>query len=493
MGRLVVTLAVGLVAVLGLVGPVHPADASSDQTVRVAYPEEPIAWHALLSDRPATIDLAAFWGLPLYHIDHHGQLRPALAASAEVLPGGAEESWTVEIALRPGRWSDGEPVVAADVVATIEAIRDADGRTFLDPIESATAVDDRIVRLSFAAPYARWPYLLAGGWSVLPAHVLEADGLEAYRDGVPVSAGPFVLESHDGALRAVFTAHGDSPLGAPLLDRVEVYFTPSYETALGLLLERRVDIVAGYLASSAEERARRIDDVIAHAPLGGTWTSVRWREDSPVATSEENLHRSRDVLGVGEFVDGLLGRYGEPATSMIPAVDGPWSADRLPAAGIQGEVHLLLPGPHEIKAVTGRVLQRALRSAGASVTIIRTEYDEDYRGRVDAEFVVHRDVPRPALASRAHGGLGDDDRAALSESDRSARFDERAFEAGLRILHERGLERPLYRIAVAHAWHEDLIGVRPSAWPGIAFWDARGWGFPDHGPPPQQQTVGEGR
>jgi hypothetical protein len=491
--RLVVALAVALTAALGLAVSGHPADASSDLTIRVAYPEEPVTWHASLSGLPATIDLAALWGLPLYRIDHHGQLRPALAASAEVIPGDPEEPWTVEVELRPGRWSDGEPVVAGDVVATIEAIRDADGDASLGPIVSATAVDDRTVRLSFTAPYARWPYLFAGGWSVLPAHVLEADGLEAYRDGVPVSAGPFVIESYDDALRAVFVAHGDSPLGAPLVDRIEVYFTPSYETALGLLLERRVEIAAGYLASSAEERARRIDHVIAHAPLGGTWTSLRWREDSPIAGSEENLRRSRDVLGVGEFVDGLLGRYGDPATSMIPAADGPWSPDRLPAAGIQGAVHLLLPGPHEIKAVTGRVLQRVLRSAGASVTIIRTEHDEEYRDRVDAEFVVHRDGPRPALAGRAPSGLGADDRLALVEADRSARIDDRAFEAGLRILHEQGLERPLYRIAVAHAWHEDLLGVRPSAWPGIAFWDAHGWGFPDDRPPPQEPTVGEDR
>lgn len=81
------------------------ADAGGRQptgVVRVAYPEEPSYWYPAVGEEPSSIDLAALWGLPLYRIDPHGQLRPALAESSEVRPGSEGMPWEVDVRLRSG-------------------------------------------------------------------------------------------------------------------------------------------------------------------------------------------------------------------------------------------------------------------------------------------------------------------------------------------------------------------------------------------------------
>jgi hypothetical protein len=459
-----------IVAALVVGGMAHAAAAQPTDAVRIAYPEEPVAWHAALSELPATVDLAALWGLPLYRIDHHGQLRAGLAASATVHPG---EPWTVELTLRRGTWSDGRAVVASDVVATVDAIRDVAGDDALGPLESVTAVDDRTVRIAFERPYARWPYLLAGGWSVLPAHVLADHGLDAYRDSVPVSGGPYHLDSYEPALRAVFVARAGSPLGEPELERIEVLFTPSYETALGLIRDQRADVAAGYVALTGEERARRVEGVRASAVRGGTWTLIRWEDGGSVGRDADRVRVARGRLGMGGFVEGLLGRYGAPMTSLLPGVDGRWEPRPEATGGLDDEeIHLLLSGTYEVIGVTGRVLQGALRGAGAEVVLVRVDHDDEYEGRVDGAFVLRRDLPRPSLVARAPAGLGEEELATLLAADAD---DHGAVEAALDLLHEAGMERPLYEIAISHAWREDLHGVRPSAWPGVGFWDVTRW------------------
>lgn len=487
----VATIAVLLAASI-LPGPGAPSRAAAGQTedrsagvVRVAYPEEPLQWHPAAAradlrfplDHPAAVDLAALWGLPLYRIDLWGQLRPGLAESARVVPG---EPWAVEVRLRPGSWSDGRPVVAQDVVATLHELRSrADGG--LDPLVGAEEVDDRTVRLLFDRPYGRWPYLLAGGWSVLPAHVIGSGGIDRYAEEVPVSGGPFALARHEPGLRAVFTAHPGSPLGPPALDRIEVYFTPDYETSLGLLAERRVDVVLGYLGLNAVDRATDIDAVEAAAPLGGTWVSLLWRDvDRAVRQA------ARESVEVQELIEGLLGEAGAPMTSLIPGVDGPWS----PAGGAGSAVALdgrnltvLLAGEQEALGFSARVVQRELEAGGADVELARVDPDELPRP-ADGAVVVRRDTPRPSLLVRYGDDVPPDVRGLLVAADRAGSPTAGTLAVAMDALHEVAVELPLYRVAVAHAWHRDLAGLAPSSWAGIGFWSVGEWSWPD-GPPAQ--------
>lgn len=462
--------------------------------VRVAYPDEPVAWYPALEETTAAVDLAAVWGLPLYRIDDHGQLRSGLAAGARVEPGEPGGPWQVEIDLRPGTWTDGQPVVAEDVVATVGSLRETSHAPALEPLTSVEAVDDRTVRLTFDRPYGRWPYLLAGGHGVLPAHVLRDGGLEAYRDGVPVSGGPMRLESHEPGLRASFVAHPDSPLGAPGVERLEVYFTPSYETSLGLLRDHRVDAVIGHVALNPVERAHRVDGVRAAAPVGGTTAVVTWSPEGSGGSAEVR-EGARRAVDVSQLVEGLLGSSGAPLTSTIPTHPGPWERHRIGgAAGLDGvSLGILVPGHQEVPAFTGRVLQRDLRGGGAEVTLIRVE-PEELTGpgarTADGELVLRRDLPRPSLTARVSTGIPPDARQPLSRADAAATNLDGAVDAAEATLFEHAYDLPLYRVGLSHAWRSELLGVRPSSWPGAAWWDVTAWRW--DGEPPRQEPAMRG-
>lgn len=486
MRRTVVTVAAVCASVVVVAGGASAGGQQQDASrlVRVAYPEEPSVWFAGVAgegtdgdaaELPATIDLAALWGLPLFRIDPWGQLRPGLAESATVVPG---DPWTVDVQLRTGSWSDGRPVVPQDVVATIAVLRGVGGHG-LEAVAGAEVLDERTVRIRFGRPYGRWPYLLAGGWSVLPAHVLAETGLDAWRAEVPVSGGPFTLEEHEPGLRAVFVAHRGSPLGAPNLDRVEVYFTPAYETALGLLAEARVDVALGYLGLNVIARAQELDGVLADAPLGGTWVGLRWRDGD---TSDRRA--IREAIDVGQLIEGLLGDSGEPMTSLWPGTAGPWSptAGAGHVAALDGESFtFLVPGLQEALGFTARVVQRELGTVGASVELARIDIDDLGRG-AEAALLVRRDSPRPSLLAR----YGDDGSADLRESllraDSVGSTSAGAVSEAMRMLHQEAVELPLYRIGVAHAWHGALSGVRPSSWQGLALWSVGEWQWSEEPP-----------
>lgn len=483
---------VALVATISVGTAVAREDQGPAGTVRIAYPEEPAAWHPASIETLGAIDLAALWGLPLYRIDGHGQLRAGLAVAARIDHGEDGGPWTVEVDLRSGTWSDGRPVVAGDVVATVEALRGTRYGPTLQPLAAAEVVDDDTVRLVFDRPYGRWPYLLAGGLSVLPAHVLSSGGIDAYADGVPVSGGPFRLESYERALQATFVAHGGSPLGEPHLERVEVYFTPSYETSLGLLQEHRVDVVIGHLALNPIDRARRVDRIRAAAPLGGTTAVVRWDGS---AGGVEVRAAVRSVIDVTQLIEGLLGTAGGALTSVVPGHEGPWT----PGGSGVGEVldgrgfDLIVPDYQEVPAFTARVLQRDLRGAGAEPVLVRVSPDElvgpDARS-ADGTILLRRDLPRPSLQAWAANGASDDTLAALAAADAEASNLSEAVDSAAAALHGEALELPLYRVGVAHAWRTELDGLRPSAWPGLALWDAASWTWSGD-PPPQRSTLEE--
>jgi hypothetical protein len=480
-------LLVGLSLLMAAGLALAPAAAQNDESadaIRVAYPEEPTAWHPGLSDLPATVDVAALWGLPLYRIDDRGQLRPALAERARVDPGEGGE-WAVEIALREGRWSDDRPIVAADVVATVDALRAAAPEE-MGPLAEAVALSDRRVRFVFERPYARWPWLLAGGWSVLPAHVLADGGLDRYADAIPVSGGPYRLESVVPGLRARFVGWDGGPLGAPTVDRVDVYWTPSYETALGLLRDDRVDAVLGYLALNPVGRAARVDGALAAAPLGGSTVSLRW-DAGALGGSEENRQAARDVVDVGALVEGLFGDAGEVMTGPVPGRPGPWEPTDATIGADGTSASLLAQGPQEAVAFTSRALFRDLVNSGTQMGLVRADHGEAPDVPTDATLVVRRDPPFPALVPRLAEVTSEQLPVLWDGEGRSGEL----LDGAQSVVHQRAYERPLYRAPVAHAWREDLVGLTPSGWSGLAFWDAPAWEW-DGGEPPERAPTMDG-
>lgn len=142
---------------------------------------------------------------PLIHYMPDASMIPNLVTEVPSQEnGGINEDFTeVTLKLLPGLlWSDGEPFTADDVVFTIDWVKNPDNASVninvYQPIESAEAVDDLTVKVTFAEPNPFWfdPFAGTSTGFVYPKHVLEA-GKEAHDAFLskPIGTGPYVVES----------------------------------------------------------------------------------------------------------------------------------------------------------------------------------------------------------------------------------------------------------------------------------------------------------
>jgi hypothetical protein len=447
----------------------EPAVSRPSGEVTVAVPAEPTAWIVPDADDVAADDLAALWGLPLYRVDASGRPVDALVTAEEWEPDG--RSVTLELA--DGTWSDGTPVGADDVVATVEALRGTGLGHDLDVVAEVVAEGPQRVRIELRQPTVRWPALL-GAVGVLPAHVLADGGLDAVAT-LEVTGGPFRLAEHEPGLGASFVAHAGSPLGSPALEALHVRYVPSYDVALELLGDGRLDVALGYLAVGAEDRAGRLG-LEAAAPIGGSWVALRWHPDPAVTAAQRRGVAS--ALDVSEQVEGLA--LGEELTAPllgVPGVERSAAGDR----GAVGEVEdvagleatLVVRADEEALTLTGRLLEARVRAREGRLDLRRERTPADVPvARVqDASLVVRRDLPRPDLAR----DLDEDDRALARSADAAPSAADPAAVAALEAVAEQARVVPLYRPPVAHVWRGEVRGIEPSAWPGIGLSSAHRW------------------
>lgn len=434
-----------------------------DGEVTVAYPDEPSSLVGPTGHDLARDDLAALWGLPLLRLDDAGQLRPALVRDWEVL-GDDGDGWRVRLLLAGGAWETGEPVRPADVVASLEAARTDDPGRF--GVLADVTEDAGDVVVTFDRPYATWADLLVEVGPVRPADALEGDE--------PVAGGWFRVAEREPGRSLRLSAHPDGPLGAPGVETVEVLFTPSYETALGLLEDGRVDALVGYLALNGPARATQIDGVEAAAPFGGTTVGMQFRPDGALGGPDQ-ADRRRGVLetvDVSELVEGLLGPLGEETRSPWPGAD----VSRPPAGEVrEGQsLTLLFPRDSELLGFTARALQRDLVSRGMTADLVSEpapRFAEVVGTERDVALVAHRTPPRPAL-----GRWVDDTEVARAAG--AAAIGAPDARAGLAAVGEQARYGPLYRPGVLHAWR-GVEDVRPSSWVGAGFWNAGDWRVSD--------------
>ncbi|QCQ17538.1 ABC transporter substrate-binding protein [Microbacterium sp. RG1] len=115
-----------------------------------------------------------------------GTTTPWLATDWEVAPDGTG----ITFHLREGvKWSDGEPLIAQDVVTSFALQREIRGG--FDYIDTVTAVDDETVAFAFNTPFS--PALLDVGQQIIaPSHIWdEQDDPSKFTNPDPVGTGPY--------------------------------------------------------------------------------------------------------------------------------------------------------------------------------------------------------------------------------------------------------------------------------------------------------------
>jgi peptide/nickel transport system substrate-binding protein len=223
------SIAVLLVAVLAILSTACSLDSFRTQAAQVprlvvSTVGEPKTFNVALNEESPNVFGMIYEGM-LSENGITGELEPALAESWEISP----DNLNIVFTLRDGlRWSDGEPLTAADIVFTYNDIyaneqiptasRDGLRVGETGKLPAVRQLDPRRVEFTVPEPFA--PLLRVVGLNaILPAHILREFVFTTGSDGEPlfnsvwgtntnpaeiVGNGAYVLENYVPSQRVVF-------------------------------------------------------------------------------------------------------------------------------------------------------------------------------------------------------------------------------------------------------------------------------------------------
>jgi hypothetical protein len=301
----------------------------------------------------------------LFRLLPTGEPRPSLALSFNETKSGAR------VRLREATWSNGRPITAADVVASIRRAGPPSG---FARITGARALGRRIVALR--GTVGDWPETLATAAFVVP------------REGLRVSGGPYRVVSRTPGLEVVYRRNPSWWGAAPRLGRVTVQYAANLDIMLGLL--RR-----GHFDAAAPLSTLGLDLRLEAARLRGSST-LGW-ESILLDFSRSDLPRSERV-GVARAFDrsGLVDVFvrddGRASFTLNPepgpaGARGPWARSFGPARRTGQIVEIAAPRDDELLGLLQEALYRQLETAGIAAELTSIEGSEYYGGWLEQEAV----------------------------------------------------------------------------------------------------------
>jgi peptide/nickel transport system substrate-binding protein len=237
------------------------------------------------------------------------------------------------------RWSDGEPVRAADVVYTYDLLADTALALPLssttERLDSVVAVNDSTVTFYFDREYPGM--LFDTGIGIIPEHIYGAVPRELMRgmpetegvDGPLVVSGPFGLTEWQPTDRIVLERNAASPI-QPHLDRIVIRVLPDETARTAELRSGELDVAqigsfrAAYRLSQVPEiEILRIEqrgfDYIAWNPEGHpAFADVRVRKALSLALDRSSMIAALDMSAYAEPAFGPYGSLFPPLVTPPP-------------------------------------------------------------------------------------------------------------------------------------------------------------------------------
>ena len=249
---------------------------------------------------------------------HDGTIEPGLATSWDV----SDDARTWTFRLRSGvRFHSGKPLVAADVVYSIEHALDPQRGS---PVASTLAVIDRVealdgqtVRFHLKSAHADLPLLLIDPRCGIIAED-SAGTLEKTGDGT----GPYKLLRNDPEGITLLVANPEYWQGPPQVERIEVVAIPDQVAQIQAMLSGQID----YLPSINRRQLRLFEnnpDFIVQTVRTGHWPGMVMRTDQPPFDDVRVRKAMRLVVDRPDMIRLALGDGGGQ-----PACDTPvWPGD----------------------------------------------------------------------------------------------------------------------------------------------------------------------
>ncbi|SDY99471.1 ABC transporter substrate-binding protein [Herbiconiux ginsengi] len=248
-----------------------------------------------------------------------GNWTPQLATAVE--PGDTADVWTVTLA-DDATWSDGDPVTADDVVATVkrwfaEELPPSGSLPFIDP-DQVEAVDEHTVKFTLLYPTVTFPEAFTSPTTA----IVPAD----FDPAKPIGSGPFVLSDNDPGVQLTFTANKDYFRGAPGVDELDVVSFADATSAASALTAGQIDVDASVDPTIVDV----IDGTTGYSVFDyGTSGTLTWVMNTQQAPFDDPVVRQALRLAVDrqQLIDQVYNGYGTLGNDVFNPYDPMYDAD----------------------------------------------------------------------------------------------------------------------------------------------------------------------
>ncbi|TDO51346.1 peptide/nickel transport system substrate-binding protein [Kribbella sp. VKM Ac-2527] len=346
MGQALAGLAAfGMLAAGGVVGGALPAAQAADpatKVIRVGTTQAVDSMNPFLAVRLVTGSIHR-WMYGFLTVPDSKTLQPSadLAESWTTSPDGL--TWTFKI--RAAKWSDGQPITAADAAWTFTKIMTDDGaKTGNGPaVENFASVtaNGQDLTIKLKTPQAS---MLDNPVPILPKHVWEKVGdIAKYEaDAYPaVTSGPYVAVEHKKDQYVKLQANPNYWRGRPKIDELQVIFYDNPAAAIVGLKKGDIDLI-GRLSPPDFEALKGDENIVQWNTQGRRATYLQINhgattsDDKPIGDGHPALkdQRVRQALHYAidkqKLVDEVQNGLAVPADgSIVPPMykDFFWQAD----------------------------------------------------------------------------------------------------------------------------------------------------------------------
>lgn len=301
-----------------VISRVHATPPQPDYREGLVTSVHPLSLDPYVSGRdPAVRDVGVLLYRRLLRLDDRAYPVPDMASSYKVSSDGLTYSLGLPASLR---WSDGQQITPADVVATAGFLQ---SKGFPDPALAAEWRDVKVtasgggVTFTLPAPRAAFPVMLAS-LPILPAGRMSASDIAALPSrsttAMPTS-GPYeVSVEAPTVLRLEPNPHAAV---APKLRNVEIRLYGRFDDAAAALSSGDVDAV---LATDPSERARllRAPGAEAHDIVTFRFTDLLFNERVPGLDDPAVRHAVAQAIDRSEITGHTLGGMAAVQDQAIP-------------------------------------------------------------------------------------------------------------------------------------------------------------------------------
>src|SRR3954447_14208087 len=323
--RVAALAAAGLVAATLMAGQLAggSAQAAGADTTTLTVPADTqmTTFNPFLSYYDGELNVIGAIYPALTMLDDNGEPVPYLADSWTTSSDQLTWTFTLHSGLK---WSDGEPLTAADAAWTFNLIMHnpvaaTSNGSLVANFKSVTAPDDTTLVITTKKPQANMLYLSVpvSGIPIVPEHIWKdhvAD-LKKYRnmDLPVVGYGPFVLTGFKTNQFAEMTANKDFFLGAPHYDKVVTNYFSNSDAQAAALTSGEMDQVGGLTPAQYNAMSSK-SDVMTYQTEASGWTAVeinsgaKTRSGKPIGTGNPILKdiKVRQAIALGINRDELV-------------------------------------------------------------------------------------------------------------------------------------------------------------------------------------------